>query len=804
MGVNYTNITYNTSYPTPPAIQVNNFDGDQTVDGLDVDISLKGPSGWTPTHYKLWNINGVTTSGAASWVAFVDAGDNNMEVASQTLIAQAGKQYIYGQFHHTVSGTTDTVTSSGVTWSWTDPIIHSSVGWVSAWAGLNYGSASSATLRNSTYNIDIALSKTGIPHLRYGGKDFSDIRVSGNTIQGSSSSYLGGLLEADANNYITITKTFDTDDTPLVKVDTGSGYITLTQHDGTERTGLASGYTDRISNYNWNSGTKTLTFRVHKFSTYGFCTVNKVEFTGDSTTAGYNGTSISLKVYVQDSAGEPVENAPVTFSGIAGSSIGNFSANPVNTGADGIATATLNLTSIGNQTFDAYVDNVHTDPDQVTYCIEFPANIGRSLLRQYEQIRRTGTYDDDISNVNDSGVAEPTVTSGSESRLEHDMNVLRTITKQLKGGTNWYDDPGLMFDPTTTNSGGDSLVTYNAENVRGHFLRNKTVLIAVEDDNSGSGYTTASGNAGILNTNITTAYATWANRTGVPIFSSATGNYPDEGVSDNVCAIDLIDTSTGAEFVDSGGHIIYGKFHDGADYGGAGNGTDVYIKFYSDGNPYTFEAGDPTNIMIIYPLRKRMSDMNEWEWTRTDFVSSFEGDDELIEDIEDLWSFTGATNNDTSPTWTNSGGNWSIGAGTTDLEGGINDINASIGDMTFTEDNYITDGWSVASSLDALDQAVKDNADNIGDFSAAIYVEELAGDIPAGTLHQLSFNYTPEDALGREGQNMDVFVDGQLMAASTGVNGAAADRDYAETTTSGITFHMDLHQESNITYRVRM
>jgi len=622
MGVNYTNITYDTSYPTAPAVQVNDSDIDIVVDGLTVDMQLKGPSGWTPTHYKLWNINGVTTSGTASWVAFVDAGDNNMEVASQELIAQAGKQYIYGQFTST-SGETGAITSSGVTWSWTEPTIHSSVEWESAWAGLKYGSASSATLKNTTYDIDIELNTSNISNLLWGGKDFSDIIVSSDTVAGSSSSYLGGLLESSANNYVTITKVFATDATPFVKVDTGSGYITLNKYSGAERTGLASGYADRIANYNWNSGTKTLTFDVLKFSTYGFCTIDKVEFTADSKTAGYNGNSISIKAYVQDTAGEPVEDAPVTFSGIAGSSIGNFSVNPVNTGADGIATATLNLTSLGNQTFDAYVDTVHTDPDQVTYSLEFPANAGRSLLRQYEQIRRTGTYDDSIANVNDSSVSEPTVVTGTESRLEHDANVLRTMTKQLKGGADWYSDPGLMFDPLTTNSGGDSLVTYNAENVRGHYLRNKSVLIAVEEDNSGSGYTTASGTAGILSTNITTAYATWANRTGLPIFSSATGDYPDEGGTDNVCAVDIIDRDTGTEFVDGSGDIIYGKLHDGLDYAGAGSTTDVYIKFYSNVNPYTFTPSDPTNISFVYPLRKRMSDMNEWEWTRTDFVSSF-------------------------------------------------------------------------------------------------------------------------------------------------------------------------------------
>jgi hypothetical protein len=50
---------------------------------------------------------------------------------------------------------------------------------------------------------------------------------------------------------------------------------------------------------------------------------------------------------------------------------------------------------------------------------------------------------------------------------------------------------------------------------------------------------------------------------------------------------------------------------------------------------------------------------------------------------------------------------------------------------------------------------------------------------------------------------MDVYVDGQLLAADTGVNGANADRDYGETSTSGITFRFNIPQGRNVTYFVR-
>ena len=791
---NYFNITYDTGYLTPLAIQLNNYDGDQIVDGLDVDISLSGPAGWTPTHYKLWNIDGVTTSGAASWQAF------QAEV-SGTLIDQSGKQHVYCQFKD-ASHVSDVVTSSGVTFSWASPTIDSSVSWTDSWASLNYGSAESATLRNTTYNTDITLSRSNIPDLRFSGKDFSDIKVFENSIEGSSSSQIGSLLAAEASTKLGISKTFADDTTPLVWVDAdGDGTrVTLTQYDGAEKSGLAGDYTGRVENYSWNSGTKTATFDITQFSQYGFSTVDKVEFTSDSMTGGYNGYSINVKVSVMDTVGEYVENAPVTISGISGDNIGSFSSNIVNTDSSGVATFTLNLSSVGIAVYDAYCDSVHTSDDQTTWCIDAAANSGRSLLRQEEQIRWSDTYDDAVASVNTSSVAEPTVTSGSENRLEHDMNVIRTLHRQIKGTTNWYDSLETYFDPTSTDSGNAENKDMTLSNIKGNTLDSQTMLLAVTDDNSGAGFTTASGNVGFL-ANITIRYATDANRKGLPIFSSTAGTYHDEGGPDNVCVVDLIDTSTGSEFVDNSGNIIYAKFHDAADHSGTGTGTDVYVKFYANNSAYTFDGDDPTNISIIYPYRKIMKDVEEWEWCRTDFVSSFEGDDELVEDISNLWSFTGAVNDDVDPTWTNTSANYPLSGNPSDLEAAINTLNDVIDDMTFTEDNYIADDDTVADALNKLDMSLKDVSNLVTAGVADVYIEELSSDVLAEIIHPLPIGviYTPDTDDEHPGSNMDVFLDGQLLAADS----VSTERDYEETTTSGITFHMNIYQDSNVTYKVR-
>lgn len=138
--------------------------------------------------------------------------------------------------------------------------------------------------------------------------------------------------------------------------------------------------------------------------------------------------------------------------------------------------------------------------------------MARSLLRQLEQIRRAATYSDTVASVNTAGVAEPTI-SGS---LEEDTNVIRTLLKQIKfglaGGENWFDDLTKYIDPTNT----DAINTPNKyatlKNIAGNTLDAKTIILAVSDDNSGSGYTVSGTSTGVLLSPITTNYADPENR----------------------------------------------------------------------------------------------------------------------------------------------------------------------------------------------------------------------------------------------------------------------------------------------------
>jgi len=500
--------------------------------------------------------------------------------------------------------------------------------------------------------------------------------------------------------------------------------------------------------------------------------------------------------------------------------------------------------------------------------------MARSLLRQLEQIRRSATYDDAVASVYTSGVAEPTV-SGS---LEQDLNVMRTLVKELKGTSDWFGDLGNYFDPSNTDAGSAANKDLNLTNIKNNTLDAKTVILAVSDDNSGAGYTVSGTTAGAL-ISATTAYATPTDRRGLPIFASTanTGSYFDEGGLDRVVRVDVINLDTGNEMKDASGNTIYAKFHDGADFGGTGTGTDVYAKFYANGvatDLSTLEGAVPAAVAFVYPYRKLMSEMSEYEWLRTDFVSSWEGDVELVEDIHNIWTFTGATDNDGSATpWDSITGNYLLNASPTSLKSAIDALNTGIGDATYTSATYLTDGEDITVSLDALSEAIISNDGDIsgivsdiggintsistinGDISdlqgavgatssgtvdfannyyvadgsnlvdaistlddaintiqgaldatsGAKYVESVGTQIDSNTAHALpySITYTPVSTAGQEGANMDVYVDGQLLAADTGAAGVNADRDYAETSTTSITFRFNIQPGRNITYVVK-
>lgn len=804
---NYFTLGYETTATSSPGVELNY--GSQYSSGLTVNVSMFAGSGFTPTEYKIWGVEltageGVVTISGATWEPFPSNGQRTVRLARHN-----DPQSAYVIFKDAGDNETETVQSNEVTFTFVEPVKQGNLNWVTDWEAAGFDSATSNALRNPLFSSQVEFNKNKLNHLGFSGYDFSGLKIETDTIYINPSSDIGQLIGLDNDSYVTITKTFASYQKPLIRVDYGNGFHTITAYDHTIKTTVSGENAGRITNVDWNSETRVLTFDAYKFSTYGFTTINKIEFTADSQTGVYVGDSTTFRVYVQDTNGEGVENAPVAVSG-TGDNIGTVVSGTVYTDAFGYAEFTLNATSVGTDSFSADVDGVYFTDDPLLISAINTGSYQRSLLTQYEQIRRSATYNDAVSNVNDASVAEPTtptVSGSADSVLEHDLNVFRTLIKQLKGTTDWFDSPGNYFDAESTDAGGTETKALNLANLKNNTLDSKTVIGAVEDNNSGNGFTVNSGDEGFLYST-TLAYATPADRRGLPIFASTTnsGTYFDEGeTEDRVVGIDLIDTTTGAEFLDASGNIIFAKFHDGADEGGSGAGTDTYVKFYTDNGPYTWTASDPTNILMVFPYRKVMNEMEEYEWSRTDFVNSWEGDEELVDDLSNLWTFTGAGNDLTDPAWTSVSGLPIVDSSSTSLKDALDALNDELGSFTYTEQNYLTNGMTFTDAIDLLDQSIYDVSQSVAAGIAEKYVEVVTADIPAGTAHQLpvGLSYTPNATGGQVGSNMDVYLDGQLLSASTGTGGANADKDYAETSPTHITFHFDVYQYSNIIYKIR-
>lgn len=799
---NYTTLEYSSSAPSSPAMEVEASLDVLSVSKLTVTVALYPES--YDYQYKIWGVETTVGSGVveteqdADWLPVI-SGTRTVKLARTD-----DPQYVYVKYRDSELSESSVLSAGPIYFGWVEPATHTSARWATDFEALDFDDATSNTLESLSGNLKIILNKNKINNLDFDGFDFTGVQFATDKITIAAGSDIYNILKSDSSNQTTISGS-TSKTKPLLMVNTGEGFTTLTAYDNTEKSNLPLDYIGKFANFTFSDG--VYSFDVNSFSTYGLAELNKIEFTPDSGEGGTVSGTIVLKVLLTDTNGEGVESAPVTFSGSG--TIGSLAESmPVNTNADGYAYATINITNAGVDYYTATVDSLTTDPYKV-YAIDPPENLQRSLLTQEEQIFKTATYRDDLE-IN-SEVAYPNTISG----LEYDMNVMRSILRQIKGTDNWFDEPGKYFDPLDAGADGQTAnKTITLDNIKGSTLDANTLIVAVEATNKGDGFDISTNDEGFYfgtaaaSGIVDLAYAKNTDLRGMPIYYSAQnpGTYYDEGGSDDVCIVDLIDSSTGTEFADTNGNIIYAKLHDGDNGVSGGEGENVYVAFYTVSGTYTWTASDPSNVFMILPYRKVMSEMNEWEWMRTNFVTSWEGDEALIDDISNVWSFTGAINSQDAPSWTDTGLGYSVESDD-DLNEALDGINASIGGLDWSGLNYLSVESDIAAALDTLDSSIKDVSNTTSSGVADKYMEVVASGILADSVHMLptieggQLSYTQSV----DGKNMDVYMNGQLLTASTGAPGAGGnqDMDYTEYSNNSIMFHMFVPQYSNITYMIR-
>lgn len=170
-----------------------------------------------------------------------------------------------------------------------------------------------------------------------------------------------------------------------------------------------------------------------------------------------------------------------------------------------------------------------------------------------------------------------------------------------------------------------------------------------------------------------------------------------------------------------------------------------------------------------------------------------------------MWSYTGASNNESSPAWSDTSDYHPIVSGTESLLAGLNLLNTEIGSRAYSNDYYITSGESITNGLDDLDMSMNTLSQTVAGGVEDKYIVTVDQDYEADTAYTLpvGVSYTPSAASSQQGMNMDVYLDGQLLSASTGAGGVNEDKDYAETSPTTITFHFDIYQYSNLMFKVR-
>jgi hypothetical protein len=377
-------------------------------------------------------------------------------------------------------------------------------------------------------------------------------------------------------------------------------------------------------------------------------------------------------------------------------------------------------------------------------------------------------------------------------RLEDDLNYERTDRTLIKG-VPYYQTLAPYTRPTATNVNVPmnlTNITAKTTDAVAYNVNRAFYGVALQD-----GYTqvtiTSAGNF---------KHADPINETGVPCFDAApfTGDWTS-------CYVHIVDGySTGDELVvltgPHAGERIFGQTYNGS----STSPNSVEVHFYSapfavnytgTNTPYTWESGQPLTVNFLYGYNERLDQLDQNAF-RTVPALGILTDASLANDVNNILETLGST------------------AGTTNLSGlltntttyfpfyylpnatpsvvdALNTLNTQIGNETYTGP-VLTSGQTITASLQALSNAISSS-------HVTRTIERLAAAIPANTVHTLpgGITYTLDGT--NNGQYLWVFARGALKDPGP-VSGG---NDYAETSTTSITFYNQQKSTDHINYFIK-
>lgn len=380
--------------------------------------------------------------------------------------------------------------------------------------------------------------------------------------------------------------------------------------------------------------------------------------------------------------------------------------------------------------------------------------------------------------------------------LQDDLNYVRTDRKLIKGTTNWYDAIPTYTRPTATNV----QVQANLTNIA-----NKTTdAVAYNVNKAFFGQTVAVSDGYTIVTsvgNMKHAGANPVDNTGIPCFDLApfVGDYTS-------CYVHIVDGyNDGSELTvltgPNAGERIFGVTYDGY----TTSPDSVQVRFFSapfnvdysvSPNPYIWEVGQTATVNLLYGYNERLDQLDKNAF-RTVPSLGILTDAALVNDVNNILQTIGTANGDTNllGLLTNTGANYSffnLPDATPSVVEALNTLNSQIGDRTYTG-TYLTSGQTIVASLQALSDAI------VGS-SVVRTIERLGADINPNTAHTLpgGLTYTIDGA--GNGLHLWVFTRGVLRDPGSVANG----NDYAETSTTSITFYAKQKAGDHINYFVRV
>lgn len=397
-------------------------------------------------------------------------------------------------------------------------------------------------------------------------------------------------------------------------------------------------------------------------------------------------------------------------------------------------------------------------------------------------------------NISNASAAAPDANDGAISWTERrayclndDLDFERSDRQAIKGVA--YDQPIPTYTrPTATGT---------------NVSKNLSNLVSLDSKLLNTNRIFYSATVAATDTKITLSsvgnlkHATSTDLSGIPCFDVApyVGDYTS-------CMVFLTDTAQNDQMVVQAGihkgELIFGVTNEGA----STSPDSVEIVFYSvpiGGDPtsastaYTWESGQPTSINATYGFGER-ADVLDVNALRSTQGLNIVSDGDLRQDINDIQSVIGIGDGDTSLGGLTNTTNYypfvNLPDGTPSVTEALNTLNFQIGNRDYTGP-YLTDGQTITASLQALSNAVAAG-------NSVRYIERLGADLNANTAHTLpgAAAYTIDGAFN--GRYLWVYTRGLLRDPGTVVNGD----DYAETSTTSITFYAKQPKGTHINYIV--